>query len=119
MRVVLLIVDGLRPDAITPAAMPALHDFAARWWRTTARTITPSVTVPALTSLATGVSPATHGILQPGLASVGRAAGLRPLPLELKRHGRATAVVLTDLPGSQRLVARSMLSLAGVQAVVW
>lgn len=71
-KVVLVILDGLRPEAISPAVMPGLTALAAEHWRAAhAVTVSPSVTVAALTSLATGVSPARHGLVQPGLRTLG------------------------------------------------
>jgi Type I phosphodiesterase / nucleotide pyrophosphatase len=117
-RVILLIIDGLRPDALTPDVMPRLVDLASRGWSANhAVTVRPSVTVAALTSLGTGVAPAEHGFLDPGLASLVRWRGLRLLPLELRRADIPTAVGTEAMPGSQRLLAKSLLGIAGVQAL--
>lgn len=117
-HVVLAILDGLRPDAIAAAPMPALASLAERGWSAVGRTVSPSVTVAALSSLATGVAPAEHGLIEPTLPPVGRLAALRPLPAELQRARHRTAVVTAALPGSHRLAARGLLSLAGVTSFV-
>lgn len=117
-HVVLAILDGLRPDAIAAAPMPALSALADSGWSAIGRTVSPSVTVAALSSLATGVSPAEHGLIEPKLPPVGRLAALRPLPAELHRLRHRTAVVTAALPGSHRLAARGLLSLAGVNSFV-
>jgi predicted AlkP superfamily pyrophosphatase or phosphodiesterase len=62
-HVVLVTVDGLRPDAI--AAAPAPHLAAAMRagaHTLTARTVAPPETLPAHVSIATGLPPAQHGV---------------------------------------------------------
>ena len=62
-RVVLISVDGLRPDAITEETAPNLfqlaHDGAATFL---AQTILPPRTIPAHTSMLTGLLPEEHRI---------------------------------------------------------
>ncbi len=62
-RVVIVVFDGLRPDMIA-GRMPALETFANRglWFRE-ARSVFPSMTRVATTSVATGQWPAVHGIV--------------------------------------------------------
>lgn len=118
-KVVLAVIDGLRPDTITMERMPILHGLLRRGWQAaTATTIRPSVTVAALTSLATGVSPEKHGLSAASLQSLGKVRGLRPLPLELKRLGVETSVVTTQLTGSARWLAGALLRLGGVTRLV-
>lgn len=63
-RVVVCVFDGLRPDMVTPALTPNLIRLAARgaWFRE-ARSVFPSMTRVATTSIATGAPPAVHGIV--------------------------------------------------------
>ena len=118
-KVVLVVIDGLRPDAITPDRMPSLHGLLRRGWQAeTAVTVRPSVTVAALTSLATGVSPEKHGLSAASLQSLGRVRGLKPLPQELRRLGVETSVVTTQLEGSVRWLAGALLRLGGVTRLV-
>jgi arylsulfatase A-like enzyme len=61
--VVLISIDGLRPDAIEVAGartLQALMEGGA--WTLHARTVDPSQTLPSHTSMLTGVPPAVHGI---------------------------------------------------------
>jgi arylsulfatase A-like enzyme len=61
--VVVVSIDGLRPDAIAEfgaRTLQALADSGA--WTLTARTVEPSITLPSHTSMLTGVPPAVHGI---------------------------------------------------------
>ena len=113
-KVVLIVVDGLRPDAVTANGMPVLHGLMRLAWRAEqAVTVRPSVTVAALTSLATGVSPATHGITEAGLRHLPKVRNLQPLPLELKQLGVETTVVAPVLPGGGRFLAGILLRLGG------
>ena len=62
-HVLIVSIDGLRPDVLLQADAPHLH----RLWRTgayswQARTVVPSVTLVAHASMLSGVPPAAHGI---------------------------------------------------------
>jgi predicted AlkP superfamily pyrophosphatase or phosphodiesterase len=116
-RVVLLLIDGLRPDAITPCTMPALAALQGHGWSAVGRTVRPSVTVAALSSLATGVGPGVHGLdAERKLPTMAALRRVRPLPAELARHGRRTAVIAGRLPASNRLLAATLLRLGGVRS---
>ena len=117
-RVVLLVIDGLRPDAVSPALMPSLATLASSGWSSEGRTIRPSITVAALSSLATGVPPERHGMVEARLPALGRLSALRPLPLVLRRHSHLTRVVAGPLPTPHRLLGRTLLGLAGVDSLV-
>lgn len=74
-KVLLISVDGLRPDAIFRAPAPNLQALACQGaysWR--ARTIHPSITLPSHASMVSGFPPEQHGIfhndLQPGYLKV-------------------------------------------------
>ena len=63
-RVVVVVFDGLRPDMVTPERMPNLAAFAKEslWFRE-ARSVFPSMTRVATSSMSTGAPPALHGIV--------------------------------------------------------
>lgn len=63
-RVIVAVFDGLRPDLLTPELTPNILRLAARgtWFRQ-ARSVFPSVTRVATTSIATGAPPIVHGIV--------------------------------------------------------
>lgn len=63
-RVVVVVFDGLRPDMVTPDRMPNLSAFAgdSLWFRE-ARSVFPSMTRVATSSISTGAPPALHGIV--------------------------------------------------------
>jgi predicted AlkP superfamily pyrophosphatase or phosphodiesterase len=62
-HVVVVSVDGLRPDALAAAPAPNLLRLAAEGAAAReARTVLPSRTLPSHASMLTGLSPAAHGI---------------------------------------------------------
>lgn len=88
-RVAIVSVDGLRPDALPPSA-PNILALARRGARALdARTVFPSITLPAHASMLSGCEPAVHGltwndyeaergtIQVPTVFSLAHAAGLR------------------------------------------
>lgn len=118
-RVILVLIDGLRPDAITPSIMPSLDAFAHNYTLALrARTVRPSTTVAALASLATGVGPANHRLVEPGLGFLGRLGSLRPVARELGKGGVATDVVSGELARGAWPVAQALAAAAGVRQVV-
>src|SRR6266576_236153 len=89
-RVILVLADGLRPDAITPTDMPSLD------------------------SLATGVAPATHGLIEPGLGFLKRLPSLRPLARELTRGGIPSQVLASEFLPAERAVLWALTKAAGL-----
>jgi phosphonoacetate hydrolase len=63
-RVVVVVFDGLRPDMVTQDRMPNLASFAgdSLWFRE-ARSVFPSMTRVATSSISTGAPPVVHGIV--------------------------------------------------------
>jgi predicted AlkP superfamily pyrophosphatase or phosphodiesterase len=60
----IIVFDGLRPDMVTPAAMPNLSRFMADGTNfTNARTVFPSSTRPSAAALASGSTPRHNGII--------------------------------------------------------
>lgn len=61
--VVLFVIDGMRPDSLQQADTPHIDNVFQRGAYTyTARTVMPSGTLPAHTSMFRGVGPERHGI---------------------------------------------------------
>lgn len=116
-RVVLVVLDGVRPDAL--ASLGASHwARLAATGRSTMRgnTVTPSVTAAAMASLLTGSAPAVHG-LQSDRVHIPRAHGvLDPMPNVLKRRGLPTSVFLTHIPWLFRGLARRIAHRVGVRS---
>jgi arylsulfatase A-like enzyme len=118
-RVAVILADGLRPDAVRAAPMPSLEALGRDYVRAAnVHTVRPSVTVAALASLATGVSPAAHGLIEPGLRFLGRLGGLRPLPRELARHGFVTSIITGTLARRAGPVATALAAFAGIGRLV-
>ncbi|PTM40631.1 alkaline phosphatase family protein [Bosea sp. 124] len=129
-RVVVAVFDGLRPDLVTPELTPNLVRLAARgiWFRQ-ARSVFPSVTRVATSSIATGAPPGVHGIVNnafhhrqaiperifdTGSAEMirraeahhdGRLIAVDTLGDVLARQGRRLAVVHTGSPGSAHFIS--------------
>lgn len=114
-RVVIVLADGLRPDAISPSRMPSLDALGAEYTLALhATTVRPSTTVAALTSLATGLAPQSHGFTEPGLAFLRRLARLRPVARELGRAGHRTEIVAQELAPVERSIAAALTGAAGI-----
>ena len=118
-RVILVLTDGLRPDAVTTSRMPSLSALADEYTQAAqATTVRPSTTVAALATLATGVSPQSHGLIEPGLGFLSRLGRLRPLARELAHAGLRSQIVASDLPPVDRSVVWAVASAAGVDRFV-
>jgi len=62
-HVVIIIVDGLRPDLISAEGAPTLTRLVSEGAASLkARTVLPSQTLPAITSILTGLHPRDHGV---------------------------------------------------------
>lgn len=118
-KVVLVLLDGLRPDAVRPDVMPSLHALATRYWQAAhAVTISPSVTVAALTSLATGVAPERHRFTAPSIGALPGLRDLTLLPHQLRQHRRQFTVVTSDLAPTQQMLATTLLGITGIGTLV-
>ncbi len=114
-RCVMFLVDGLRPDAIRPELAPSLHALAQDYSHAAhAVTVRPSATVAAMLALTTGVGPTTHQLVEPGLATVRKLAGLRLVPRELAARRLPTVVVAGEIAAIEVPAARLLTSVAGV-----
>ncbi|MDR7435897.1 MAG: alkaline phosphatase family protein [Armatimonadota bacterium] len=90
---ILLSMDGARPDALQEVGASWLLEGASYTWK--ARTIFPSVTLPAHASMVTGLTPRRHGITQnrwnPGMPPI----EVPTLFDYVKARGRTTAMVIS------------------------
>jgi len=117
-RVIVVVLDGLRPELMTPSAMPCLHGVALTGCHTArGTTVQPSVTAAALASLFTGVPPSVHGIL--GERSLRPRLGhrLTLLPRTLARGGVAMVGHMRALPWGMRTVGTLLSAQLGMRAV--
>ena len=98
-RVVVVVLDGLRADAIDAFHLSTLTRLReASAWTTAARTIEPSITWAAMTSLMTGVPPQLHGVVCDSVHLPRPKTELRPLPSILAEAGLPTTAVLSSIP---------------------
>lgn len=105
-RVIVVVLDGLRPDAIDAFDLAHVRRLAMHGASTMcAQTVTPSVTWSALTSLFTGVSPQCHGILSESLRLPRPKRALDPLPAVLKRAGLPSSGFMRRVPTLYRGIA--------------
>lgn len=88
MPVLLIVIDGLRPDALTAVRCPALDAIREQGaWTLQASSVMPTITLPCHMSIFHSVPPSRHGITTnewipmkhplPGLIDVASTAGLR------------------------------------------
>jgi type I phosphodiesterase/nucleotide pyrophosphatase len=118
-RLIIVLADGLRPDAVSPSVMPSLDALGRSYTLARrARTVRPSATVAALASLATGVGPDTHRLIEPGLEFLPRLRTIRPVSRVLARAGIPTDIVTADLGPAALPVAWALASTAGVRRLV-
>lgn len=128
-KVVICVFDGLRPDFVTPELTPNLASFAGQGtWYQQARSVFPSMTRVATTSIATGAPPKVHGVVgnaflfpqvtmehvldmsrADDVALAERMTGGRLVEVEtfgdvLARSGKRLAVVHTGSAGSAHLI---------------
>jgi len=106
-RVIIVVLDGLRPDAIDAYTLSNIRAMALSGASTmSARTVSPSCTWPAMTSLLSGMPPETHGILRDSPHIPRPRTPLEPLPALLSRAGYQSAVFMRALPALYRGTAR-------------
>jgi predicted AlkP superfamily pyrophosphatase or phosphodiesterase len=94
VKVVIVSVDGLRPDAVqevNPPNLGALTRRGAYTWR--AQTITPSNTLPSHTSMLTGYPPSRHGITWDDYVPANGSVLAPTIFLAARRAGLRTAMV--------------------------
>jgi arylsulfatase A-like enzyme len=98
-RVILVVLDGLRPDAIEAFGLTHIQQLAARGRATyDARTVSPSVTAAAMATLLTGQTPARHGVVSDRFHIPRPRGPMDPLPRVLGAAGFPTEIYLGALP---------------------
>ena len=114
-RVVLVVLDGLRPDAIPRFGLTEIGGALRGGAHTVlARTVTPSVTACAMASLLTGAVPQRHG-LQSDRFHIPRPRGrLYPLPRHLAAHGYPSSAFLARMPRLFAGIAHRIAAHVGV-----
>lgn len=113
-RVVVVVMDGLRPDAVTKFALPNVLRLARNGACTFGgTTVRPSVTAAAMASLLTGADPSHHG-LQSDRFHLPRSRGrLHPLAHELRTRGLPSSAFTGHIPWLMRPVAAKLARVLG------
>jgi predicted AlkP superfamily pyrophosphatase or phosphodiesterase len=114
-RVVLVVLDGLRPDAIARFRLHRVANFARRGASTfRAQTVRPSITPCAMASLLTGASPERHG-MQSERFRLPRSRGpVHPLARELARHSLPSSFFMPQVPFLMRGIAGRLATALGL-----
>jgi predicted AlkP superfamily pyrophosphatase or phosphodiesterase len=136
-KVVLIVFDGCRPDALVLAQTPhvdALWQTGAYTWQ--AQSIAPSITLPTHMSMFRGISPEKHGVLDniyqptaaafPSIVDIAHEAGLRTAMFysweqlrDLSAPGSLTLSYCrdcyTDADADQRVAEQAAIHLADEQ----
>ena len=107
-HVFIISFDQGNPDLIQKSDMPTFHQMAAEGARTwSAYTVVPSVTLPAHTSMLTGVGPQAHQVLWNDYIPSNGLVKIPTIFSLAKEHGLVTAMFVgkekfkhLDLPGS-------------------
>lgn len=117
-RVVLVVLDGLRPDAIEVFGLEAMAALAAHGASTmTARTVTPSVTAAAMASLFTGVVPRCHGVVSDRFHIPRRTESIEPVPRLLSAAGYPCTAFIGVVPRLYAGLARRIARQVGIDRV--
>ncbi len=114
-RVIVVVLDGLRSDAIDTFNLATLRALALGGAHTfIASTVAPSVTAAAMGSLLTGVGPDRHGLTSDRFHIPRSRGPMSPLPSLLDEAGYVTTACLAELPLLYRRVARALARHLGV-----
>lgn len=114
-RVVLLVLDGLRADLVGDSRFPHLAALQAGSAHTVAATtVSPSVTAVAMTSLLSGVGPATHGVNSDRFRVPTPHRALETLPQVVATSGLPSHGVVRQVPWLIRPLARRIVAALGL-----
>lgn len=115
-RVTVVVLDGLRPDAIDRFSLWTVARLAQRGAATMrGAAVAPSVTAAAMATLFTGAAPARHG-LQTEQFRLPRVRGpLHPWPKLLAERQLPTTFMMARIPVWFSPVARGFASLLGIE----
>ncbi|MDX2182442.1 MAG: alkaline phosphatase family protein [Gemmatimonadaceae bacterium] len=117
-RVILVVLDGLRPDAIDAFDLQHCRALMARSaWTDRGTSVAPSVTAAALTSMFTGVSPDIHGVDDDKFRLPKAPHRLSLITNNLLAAGLPTAVHVRRVPWLFRALASRMARYAGAAVV--
>jgi len=114
-RVVLVVLDGLRPDAIRQFGLRRVAAFAQNGASTfTAQTVNPSITPCAMASLLTGAAPERHGIRSERIQLPRPRGPVHPVARELARHSMPSSFFMPRVPFLMRGIASKLATALGL-----
>lgn len=95
-HVIVVSIDGLRPDVLRAAAAPNLAALmGVGSWTLSARTVNPSVTLPAHLSMFSGVTPQVHGVTHNDWSPGDGALGVPTMFSIARQHGLVCAAFVS------------------------
>lgn len=114
-RVVLVVLDGLRPDAIQRFRLQRVASLVRRGASTLrAQTVSPSITPCAMATLLTGAAPERHG-MQSERFHIPRSRGpVHPVAKELAKQSMPTSFFMPRVPFLMRGIASRISSALGL-----
>ncbi|HEX5004045.1 MAG TPA: alkaline phosphatase family protein [Gemmatimonadales bacterium] len=116
-RAIVVILDGLRADAVPLFPLPHLRRLAEAGAYTLAgQTVQPSITPAALGSFLTGMAPRLHGVESDRILASRPRRELTPLPTLLRRHGVPVRAFRETLPPFTRGVAARVTKRLEIEA---
>lgn len=114
-RVIVVVLDGLRADAIPLLALANLTRLARDGASSmSAQTVSPSVTAAAMGSLLTGVRPLDHGLSSDRFRVPRPRVALDPLPRVLASRGIPSHAFLAGLPFGYGAIASRLAQMVGI-----
>ena len=114
-RVIVVVLDGLRPDALTRFDLAHLNRLRRGGASTLhGATVAPSVTAAAMTSLFTGVPPNVHGVESDRFHLPSPRRRLLPMTQVVSQAGLPTSAFLAEVPFLFRGLAKRFAHVAGV-----
>ncbi len=115
-RVIVVVLDGLRPDAIARFDLAHLRRAMQGGASTLdGVTVSPSVTAAAMTSLFTGVPPRLHGIESDRFHLPSPRRQLQPMTQLVAAAGLPVSVFMAEIPFLFRGLAKRFARVAGVE----
>ncbi|MBP9107435.1 MAG: alkaline phosphatase family protein [Gemmatimonadaceae bacterium] len=114
-RVIVVVLDGLRADAVPLLALRHVSRLASGGAASlAAQTVAPSVTAAAMGSLLTGVRPADHGLTSDRFRIPRPRVALQPLPRVLAQHRIGSHAFLASVPFGYGAIATRLARMTGV-----
>lgn len=105
-RVIVVVLDGLRPDAIDRFDLVHLKRLMAHGASTrSGQTVAPSITTAAITSLLTGVTPMRHGVTSDRVFIPANNNSITAIPELLAHRGYPSAGFMAEVPTLFRGIA--------------